>query len=135
MKSYILTFFLLLPLIFSVVIATPLIKNSAVFIRRLSKTFATILFFYSMFLLYMFKPEIAEYQFVETLQIPVLQKFGADFSLAIDGISLTLVLLTTFIILLALIASKNQIINICYKFFVTHPALFKSSHLLRLLSM
>ena len=109
MKSNILTFFLLLPLLFSVIIATPLIKNSAVLIRRLSKTFASIIFFYSMFLLYIFKPEIAEYQFVETLQIPLLQKFGANFSIAIDGISIVLIILAAFIFLLALIASKNHI--------------------------
>ena len=61
----------------------------------------------SAFLWAEFDPEATGYQFVQ--HIPWLPRFGIHWFVGVDGISLLLVLLTTFLVPLALIASYNEI--------------------------
>ena len=103
----------LAPLIGAIIIGGPWFPNHEVKIRRFSKGFIGILFIYSLLFLAVFNPSQSGYQFVETLKLPNgqgwLSPLGANFSLGVDGISLSLVVLTTFLVLLACVASKSSI--------------------------
>ncbi len=95
------------PSVAALIIGGPWFPNHEVKIRRFAKGFAGILFIYSLLFLAFFNPFQEGYQYVETIRwIPPL---GINYSLAVDGISLILVVLTTFLILLACIASKSNI--------------------------
>ncbi|HBH19326.1 MAG TPA: hypothetical protein DDX14_10430, partial [Cyanobacteria bacterium UBA9579] len=102
-----LTILVLAPLVGALIIVGPWFPNHEVAIRRFAKGFAGFLFFYSLFFLLFFNPTQHGYQFIETFNW--IKPLGADFSLALDGLSLILVVLTTFLVLLACIASKFNI--------------------------
>ncbi len=97
------------PLIFSAFIASPLMPNNPVIIRRSAKFFGVLIFAYSILFLYFFKPEYSGYQFLQSFQLPFLSAFESGCAFGLDGVSLVLVLLTNFIFLLALIASKGAV--------------------------
>ncbi|MCH7731473.1 MAG: NADH-quinone oxidoreductase subunit M [Candidatus Marinimicrobia bacterium] len=84
-----------------------LVKHSNLKIIRWGALFITIFeFFISIFLYTNFKP-IAQLQFVE--RIPWIPQWGIDFAVGVDGISLFLVLLTTFLGPIAVLASWTSI--------------------------
>ncbi len=69
--------------------------------------FSIVTFILSLVLLYNFDSSTAEMQFLERVSwIPV---FGIEYSLGLDGISLPLVLLTTFITILVILAAGKSI--------------------------
>lgn len=107
-----LTILLILPLIGTLIIAGPWFPNHEVKIRRFAKGFAGFTFIYSLFFLIFFDPANKGYQFSQEILFSGkkwIEPIGAGFSLAVDGISILLVVLTTFIVLLACIASKSNI--------------------------
>ena len=101
---------LIIPLIASVAIA--LFIEGEVAIRRVAKAISGLLFVYSLFFILFLDPANGTYQVTQEILNAGklwLQPLGISFSLALDGVSLVMVVLTTFITFLAIIASKCNI--------------------------
>jgi NADH-quinone oxidoreductase subunit M len=115
-----LTILVLSPLIAALIVACPLFLKDESKIRKFSIGYGLTLFLYSIAFLFSFDPNKNGLQFVETLKFPAgtnwIQQLGISFSLGVDGISIVLVILTTFLVLLALIISKDSIVK-KYKFY------------------
>lgn len=107
----------LLVLIFSPLVAGSLLfssffKNNEVRIRRFSKGFASLHLLYTLLFLVFFNPlneEISYYKEITFWGTSWVQPLGLKMAFGLDGISLLMVILTSFIFLLALIASKSNI--------------------------
>ena len=117
-------FLLIIVLIFSPLMAasllySPFFKNNEVRIRRFSKGFASIHFLYTLIFLVFFNPlsnEISYYKEITFGSTSWIEPLGLKMSFGMDGISLLMVILTSFVFLLALIASKSNI-RIKHKFY------------------
>ncbi len=108
-----LTLLIFLPLIGAVIIFSPWFPQNEVKIRRFAKGFSGIVFIYSLFFLAFFNPMEKGFQFNETITFPGgkpwIEQLGVNIAFGVDGISMLLIVLTTFLVLLALIASKYSI--------------------------
>ncbi len=102
-----LSFLIFLPLIGAIILFGPWFPQNEVKIRRFAKGFAGLVFIYSLFFIAFFDPIKKGFQFEET--VPWITPLGINYSVAIDGISIILVVLTAFLVLLAVIASKYSI--------------------------
>jgi len=114
--SYLLTALTFLPLA-GIVPLLLLGRGDHVWIRRVALIIATVEFLLSLLLLRGFVADAASYQFVEFhdwIPAPPIH-----YHLGVDGISLFLVLLTTFLTPLAMLASWNSIGSKVRGFFVT----------------
>lgn len=103
---------LLFPLIASLVVG--FLIHGEIAIRRMSKIFALGHLVYASLFLFFINPSDGAYQVVQEMLNDGkiwIDTLGISFSLAIDGISLVLILLTCILTLLAIIASKNSIKN------------------------
>jgi len=101
---------LIIPLVASVAIA--LFADGEVAIRRVAKFIAGIHFVYSLFFILYLNPNNGTSQVVQEMLNAGktwINPLGISFSLALDGVSMGMVVLTTFITLLAIIASKSNI--------------------------
>ena len=101
---------LLFPLIASLVVG--FLIHGEIAIRRMSKIFALGHLVYASLFLFFINPSDGAYQVVQEMLNDGkiwIDTLGISFSLAIDGISLVLILLTCILTLLAIIASKNSI--------------------------
>lgn len=107
----------LIILIFSPLIAGSLLfssffKNNEVRIRRFSKGFASLHLLYSLLFLVFFNSlneDVSYYKEITFFGSSWIQPLGLKMAFGLDGISLLMVILTSFIFLLALIASKSNI--------------------------
>lgn len=100
------------PLVVSALLFTSFFKNNEVKIRRFSKVFASLHCLYSVLFLAFFNPlndGISYYKEVTFFGSSWIEPLGLKFAFGLDGISLLMVILTSFIVLLALIASKSNI--------------------------
>lgn len=100
------------PLIAGSVLFSPFFKNNEVRIRRFSKGFASLHLLYSLLFLVFFNPlnsDISYYKEITFFGSSWIQPLGLKMAFGLDGISLMMVILTSFIFLLALIASKSNI--------------------------
>lgn len=107
------------PLVVAVLFYTPLFKNNEVIIRRFAKGFASLHFLYSLLFLAFFNPSVNDISYYKEITFAGtgwIEPLGLKLAFGLDGISLLLVILTSFIFLLALIASKNNI-RAKYKFY------------------
>jgi len=102
-----LSFLIFLPLIGAGIIFGPWFPQNEVKIRRFAKGFAGFIFLYSLLFIAFFNPLRQGFQFEDT--VPWIAPIGVNYSVAVDGISIIMVVLTTFLVLLALIASKYSI--------------------------
>lgn len=100
----ILTGIIFLPLVFALVIAIWPQKNS---IRHLALGFSLIEFVLSLGMLQKFDSASAALQLVE--KTPWIERFGISYFLGVDGISVMLVMLTTFLVPIIILASWNSI--------------------------
>ncbi len=107
MKFLSLYILVLAPILAALLLALPCFAKSEKLTRRFSKTFAGIHFLYSLLFLTFFNHNAGTFQFVQTMDW--VKPLGLQFSLGVDGISILLVVLTTFIFFLAFIASKLNI--------------------------
>lgn len=101
------------PAIFGLILAGPWFSNDPIIIRRAAKGFGWALFIYSLLFLVAFDPQ-SGLQFVEEwrwpgTQYPWIQALGINYIVGMDGVSIPLVILTTFITLMSLYASKDSI--------------------------
>ncbi len=76
-------------------------------IKRLAFLFSLITFAISLLLYFRFDPATHKFQFTE--ELPWIKEYGISYLVGIDGISLFLVLLTTFIMPIAILASFRGI--------------------------
>lgn len=113
MNSLSLILLVLLPLIGAIIIFSQWFPQNEVKIRRFAKGWSALIFVYSLLFLLFFNPSQKGFQFEEALTFSSgkswIAPLGINFAFGIDGISLTLVILTTFLVLLALVASKYNI--------------------------
>lgn len=100
----ILTAIVFLPLLFAIIIALWPAKNS---LRPLALGLSLVEFFLSLVILKRFDLETASLQLVE--KSSWIEKFGINYHLGIDGISLWLVLLTTFLMPIVLLGAWTSI--------------------------
>jgi len=106
----------LAPSLAALFIANPWLTGDEAETRKLSIGFSAAFFIYSLFFLFKYDFQQGGLQFVQNLRLPPegsswIQSMGINFSLGVDGISLILVVLTTFLVMLACIASKNSIVK------------------------
>lgn len=107
----------LIALIFSPLVAagllfTPFFKHNEVRIRRFSKGFASLHFLYTILFFVFFDPladGISYYKEIKFFGTSWMEPLGVKMAFGLDGISLLMIVLTSFIFLLALIASKSNI--------------------------
>ena len=95
---------------FPILLAIPVFffkKENETLIKAYTIIVSLITFVISLFLYFSFDPNNADYQFVEKFQW--IQGFNTNYYLGMDGISLLLIVLTTFIMPLCIIASWNTI--------------------------
>jgi len=115
------------PLVAAALLFSPFFKDNEVRIRRFSKGFASLHFLYSILFLVFFNPMqngvsgaasdgVAYLQEIKLFGSSWIQSMGVKMDFGMDGIALLMVLLTSFIFLLALIASKSNI-KVKHKFY------------------
>lgn len=100
------------PLAAAVALYSGFFKNNEVRIRRFAKGFASLHFLYALTFLAFFNPineNISFYTELKFFGLSWIQPMGLKFAFGLDAISLLMVILTSFVFLLALIASKSNI--------------------------
>jgi NADH-quinone oxidoreductase subunit M len=104
--SHLLSIIVFLPIVGAIVLIFINKENHSA-IRAVALVFSLVEFIVSLPLFFSFDPEIAGMQFVEKARwIP---EYGISYHLGIDGISLLLVLLTTFLTVLCILSSWSAI--------------------------
>lgn len=102
------------PLVAAGLLFSPFFKKNEVRIRRFSKGFASLHLLYSLLFFVFFNPlneGISYYKEITFFGSSWIQPLGFKMAFGMDGISLLMVILTSFVFLLALIASKSNIRN------------------------
>ena len=95
---------------FPLILSIPLLfikKEQESFIKFYVVTVSSITFFFSAYIFTIFNPASSDFQFVE--KFTWVKGLNVNYEVGIDGISLMLVMLTTFIFPLCIIASWNTI--------------------------
>lgn len=102
-------FLVFLPMLASLLIMSPLFTNNEIHIRRFAKGFCGFHLLYAVFLMTIFDKSVPIMSKLTFFGLDWIQSLGVQFEFKIDGISMFLVLLTSFIFFLAAIASKMNI--------------------------
>lgn len=100
------------PVIAALLILSPFFPNNEIKIRRFSKAFAICHFIYSSLFLLFFNPTNYGWSYQKELTFfntSWLKTLGITATFGVDGLSLVFVLLTSFLVMLAIIASKSMI--------------------------
>lgn len=100
------------PLVAAGILFSPFFQGNEVRIRRFSKGFASLHFFYTLLFLVFFNPlsdDISYYKEITFFGSSWIKPLGLKMAFGLDGISLLMVILTSFVFLMALIASKSNI--------------------------
>lgn len=100
------------PLVAGGLILCPVFPNHEVKIRRFAKGFASLHFIYTILFLIFFNPANYSMSFEKELTFfghSWLKTLGITATFAIDGLSMLMIVLTSFLVLLALVASKSNI--------------------------
>ena len=99
------------PLIMTLILLTPMFSGHHILIRRISKGFASLHFVYTLLFLVFFNNDLTlNYETsLKLFDFDWLNSLGITLSMGLDGISLLFVILSSFIILIATIASKGII--------------------------
>lgn len=100
------------PLAAASILFSPFFHGNEVRIRRFSKGFGSLHFIYTLLFLVFFNPlheGLSYYKEITFFDRSWIQPLGVRMSFGIDGLSLLMIVLTSFIFLLALIASKSNI--------------------------
>ena len=125
----ILSVLVFLPIIPALLILSPIFPRSAVIVRRFTKWFAGIHFIYSYLFLLFFNPNALALSFKNELlffNTSWSKTMGISAYFALDGLSLILCILTTFIFFITLIISKYSI-TIKHKFYYSLMLLLEGS--------
>lgn len=117
------------PIIAAIIILFPKFPNHQVKIRRFAKTFASLHFIYALLFLVFFDPSMYGMSFEKELTffgMSWLKNLGISAKFAVDGMTLLMVLMTTFIVLVTLVLSKVHI-RTKHKLYYSMVFLFESS--------
>ena len=120
-----LKYLIILPFLASLVILFPAFPNDEVWIRRFAKSFCAVEFLYSILFLSCFdenKFQMSYEQVYKFFGFNWLESFGVTANVALDGLSMILVVLVCFVILIVTVLAKHYI--------NTKPKLFYSLILL-----
>ena len=99
----------LLPLVLSIILMSPLFTSNEVTVRRFAKSVFGFQFLYSVLMLIFFSPSNPYIAEIHLLGTDWIQTLGIKFLLKADAISMILVTLTTFVFFIASISSKFNI--------------------------
>lgn len=102
-------FLIFMPLVVSMFVISPLFTKNEIVVRRFSKTFFGFHFLYSILMLAFFDPANPYISRIHFFGLDWIQSLGVKFIFKIDNISMILVMLTSFVFLLASFASKFNI--------------------------
>ena len=102
-------FLIFLPMLASFFIMSPLFTNNEIATRRFAKSVCAFHFLYSVFMLIFFDTANVYVSKLNFFGLDWIQSLGVTFSLKLDGISMILAVLTSFIFLMAATASKINI--------------------------
>src|SRR5574344_673850 len=131
MKFLSILFLIFSPILAGVLLYTRPFKHNPVLIRRFSKTFGSLHFLYTLCFLAFFNLNfdgISYYKELKFFGESWAAPLGLKFAFGMDGLSLLMVVLTTFIVLMALISSKN-IIKVKTKFYYSMVFLLETAML------
>lgn len=109
MKFLALNLLIFSPLIVPFFFMLPIFRGHEVFIRRFAKGFASIHFLYTVCFWLFYNPEAMYFSEASIFGQSGIQSLGIRTVYTMDGLSLALVVLTSFLILMATIASKSCI--------------------------
>ena len=99
------------PLFAALILFLPVFRDSDVLTRRFAKFFTGTHFAYAMLFLVFYNPEVSYFDELSLFGQSGIQSLGIRSAFAMDGVSLIFVLLTSFLVFMASIASKRQISN------------------------
>ena len=109
MKFLSLNLLIFSPLIVPLFFMLPIFRGHEVFIRRFAKSFAGLHFLYTLCFWLFFNPEATYFSEPSIFGQSGIQSLGIRTIYTMDGLSLALVVLTSFLVLMATIASKTCI--------------------------
>ena len=109
MKYLSLNLLIFAPLIVPVLYLLPIFRGQEVVIRRFAKGFATLHFIYALCFWIFYNPTEPYFSELSFLGISGVPSLGVRSVFTLDGLSLVMVILTSFLVLLATIASKTCI--------------------------
>lgn len=98
-----------IPLIFSILMISPFFTSNEVAIRRFAKGVFSFHFVYALLMLVFFNPSNPYLCNIHVFGLDWIQSLGVKFAFRADSISMILTTLTSFVFLLAAIASKYNI--------------------------
>ncbi len=99
----------LLPVFAGLLIISPFFPNNAVKIRRTAKGFCIFNLIYTMLFALFLNHESSTFAFTKKFPFDILEGTDATLSFGLDSFSILLCLLTSFIMLMALMASKTMV--------------------------
>ena len=97
------------PLIIPVLFLLPIFRDDEVIIRRIAKSFAGLHFIYAILFWVFYNPELSYFDELFIFGQSGIQSLGIRSAFSLDGLSLILIELTSFLVLIAAIASKTCI--------------------------
>lgn len=98
-----------IPIIFSVLIISPLFTSNEIVVRRFAKSVFSFHFVYTLLMLIFFNPSNPYICNINFLGLDWIQSLGVKFAFRADSVSMILATLTSFVFVLAAIASKYNI--------------------------
>jgi len=99
-------FLVLIPLIISLIVISPIMTSNEVIVRRFAKSIFSFHFLYTLLFLLFYNPERPFVSEISFWGMDWIQSLGIKFGFKIDFISMVMVVLTSFVFLIASIASK-----------------------------
>ena len=102
-------FLVFLPMVISILLISPFFTSNEIMIRRFTKGICVFHFLYSILILAFFNPINPYYTELHFFGMDWIQSIGIKFAFKIDGISMILCMLTSFVFMLAAISSKFNI--------------------------
>ena len=103
------TFLVLIPMVMSLFVISPLLTPNEVTVRRFSKGVFSFHFIYTILMLIFFNAANPYFSHISFWGMDWVQSIGIKFSLKLDNISIVLVTLTSFIFWIASITSKFHV--------------------------
>jgi NADH:ubiquinone oxidoreductase subunit 4 (subunit M) len=96
-----------LPMLISLLTMSPLFTNNSIATRRFTKTFCVLHFLYTILVFLFFDPTNPYTSQIHFFGLDWIQALGIKFSFKIDAIRMILVILTSFVFLMASIATHH----------------------------
>ena len=90
-----------------ILLLKPLRRESDTAVRRIALTTSIATFIGTIIILFAYNPSIASLQLVD--RVPWIPSWGISYFMGVDGLSILFVMLTSFIMMLAVYASFNAI--------------------------